>query len=446
MEVVVRLLFVGDVHLGRRPARLPVDMADYGIRESELTPAAAWRTCVDFALRESVDALVFAGDVVDGVEDRFEAYGHLKSGVERLVAGGIEVFGVAGNHDVEALPRLAEQIPQFRLVGAGGRWETALVAGEGAGVRLVGWSFPTLRVSQDPLETFDLARDDALATLGVLHCDVDAGRSVYAPVRRSRLAEVPVDAWFLGHIHKPSALSDPFPIGYLGCLVGMAPRDDGVRGPWLVTVEGPGLVRAEQVPLAPLRWESIEVAASRVDALLEGRGDLDVESIEDAVFAVTKDALAAVRERLEDAVPRAVGSRIIWTGETRFGAAIASNAEDPSRWPHETWDGAHFFVSKMRDDSAPALDLEQLSRGNDPLALLARRVLLLERGGEAARPLIEAGARALGEAQSAPRWRGTQAELEDEERVRALLLRAGRRSLATLAEQRTNGAHAGIDA
>jgi exonuclease SbcD len=224
--MVARLLFIGDMHLGRTPSRLPDDLEELGLRRSELGPAAAWRASIDHALSSEVDAVVLAGDVVEGIDDRFEAYRDLKAGALRLAAAGIPLIGVAGNHDVEALPRLARQIPAFRLLGAAGRWETVDVATHsGVPLRLLGWSFPAQRVERNPLDSLDLesARQRGVATLGVLHCDVDAGSSRYAPVSSRALAALPVDGFLLGHVHRPDRLEGDRPQGYLGSLVGLDP-------------------------------------------------------------------------------------------------------------------------------------------------------------------------------------------------------------------------------
>ncbi|HVS17599.1 MAG TPA: metallophosphoesterase, partial [Planctomycetota bacterium] len=117
------ILFVGDVHLGRRPARVP-DLAGEGIDTRELSPRAAFEAVVREARARSVDAVVFLGDVVDREEHFLEAWGTLRQGVAELLEDGIAVLAVAGNHDVVALPRLADEIEGFRLIGRGGVWET----------------------------------------------------------------------------------------------------------------------------------------------------------------------------------------------------------------------------------------------------------------------------------------------------------------------------------
>ena len=116
------IVLVGDMHLGRRPANLPDDLAEHDVAPAELTPAAAWRRVVDRTIAMRADALVLAGDVVESENARFEAFGPLHDGVRRLVEAGVAVFAVAGNHDVEALPRLARSIEAFRLIGPNGTW------------------------------------------------------------------------------------------------------------------------------------------------------------------------------------------------------------------------------------------------------------------------------------------------------------------------------------
>ena len=394
----MKLLCVGDVHLGRQPARLPAELADE-LKASELGPAAAWRLTVDLALRDEVDAVLLAGDVVEQEDDFYEAYGDLRRGVDRLAAAGIRVLAVSGNHDVQVLPRLADAVPGFQLLGRRGAWEVERVAGrDGRSVQVLGWSFPERRVSTSPFAAHELpaALDPAAGpVIGLLHCDRDAPGSPYAPVRSAELEGAPADAWLLGHIHKPDRLAPPRPIGYLGSLTGLDPGEAGPRGPWRLVCDGPELA-VEHLPLAPLRWEEVEVA-------LDGLG-----SAEDA-HALAVSALDTLHERLaaERFRPRAVGCRLRFTGRTAHRRAVERSlaADDPRRL-HHARDDVLYFVHDWRMEAGPALDLDDLARGADPPALLARKVLLL---------------------------RGPPDDPE-----RQALLAGARRRLASLAERRRN--------
>ena len=125
MDDRAAILAIGDVHLGTKCSGVPDVVSSWGIHLEELTPAAALELSVDLAIEQKVDAVLFAGDVVESTNARFEAMPPLEASARRLLGAGIEVIAVAGNHDVEALPRLASLLDGFTLLGAGGRWESS---------------------------------------------------------------------------------------------------------------------------------------------------------------------------------------------------------------------------------------------------------------------------------------------------------------------------------
>ena len=88
----MKLLCAADLHLGRRPSRLHDQVAADGLLADALTPEAAWRALVDFALAERVQAVLLAGDLLDDENDFYGAFGDLQAGVERLIAGGVSVL------------------------------------------------------------------------------------------------------------------------------------------------------------------------------------------------------------------------------------------------------------------------------------------------------------------------------------------------------------------
>jgi len=116
-----------------------------------LGPAEAWRRTVQAALDVGVAAVVLAGDVVEREDDFFEAFRVLSTGTKHLTEGGIAVLGVAGNHDVKVLPRLAKQIKSFRLLGANGNWEHHRIEDGRDSIVLWGWSFPRPQVLNSPI-------------------------------------------------------------------------------------------------------------------------------------------------------------------------------------------------------------------------------------------------------------------------------------------------------
>ena len=419
--MATRLLAIGDLHLGRRPGRVDRHL-DPG---EQLTPAAAWSACVETAITGGADAVVLTGDVVEDSDDLYEAYPDLARGVRRLDEHGIAVAAVSGNHDGRVLPRLADAIPAFRLLGREGRWERAEIAG----VELLGWSFPGATATDNPLRDGVPPRLGGGARIGLLHCDRDQTGSRYAPVRSAELAAADADAWLLGHIHAPDALAGPRPMGYLGSAMGLDPGEPGPRGPWWISVRSPGHVDAEQVPLAPLRWEPLGVDATGI-------------AEPEALHARTAEAVAALHDRLsaEGARPRAVGCRLRVTGRPEPGARLEGEPGTAglARFQDER-DGIRYFVEGVRLATEPALDLERLAQGSDPLALLARRLLILRRPADdperaelirRARPELEALARRRA-------FWDLEAGTLDETRIAEALERASRQALDALLAQGT---------
>ncbi len=431
--MVLELLFVGDVHLGRRPGHIPRGLqAEGGPTPGALGPVVAWQRTVEFALARRVDAVVLAGDVIDDDDDFFEAYAPLRDGVARLIDRGVPVFAVAGNHDVDVLPRLAKAVPDFRLLGAGGVWEAVeLVAerhdgatvapGEGdPGATLLGWSFPERRVAVSPLAGLPEIEGARRPVLGVLHCDRDQAASPYAPVSSAELERAAVDAWLLGHIHVPDSLDGRRPIGYLGSLTALDPTETGPRGPWVVTVDG-ATVTAEQAPLAPLRWEHVELDASDWDS----PGDAEVSLVAEL------EALAAGVTGA-GATPAALGCRIALVGQVDPHLSMAAVIERVEgrvlRCP-----GTFAFVDTVTDLTSPAVDLAALARGSDPPSVLARKLLVLDGGPSAERDALIGAARGEIEAERARRaWGMLELAPVADADVLSLLRSAGRRSLGAL--------------
>jgi len=369
--VATRLLCAGDIHIGRRPTGLSPEAEDQ-VDRSALTPAAVWRRVVETAIELRVDAVLLAGDVVEQRDDVYEALGTLSAGVKRLVAEGIEVIGVAGNHDGVVLPRLADAIPEFQLLGRDGTWSSVTIKSEnGPDTRILGWSFSGEHVASDPLIDLPPSPDDDLPTLGLLHCDRDASGSRYAPVRASALDEADADAWLLGHIHKPDPLRGPRPVGYLGALTALDPSDEGPRGPWLVEVSGNGRVEARHLTLAPLRFEPISIDVSGLDDA-EGLPRL-VTSAVDRLHA----QVGAAEYR-----PRAVGLRLRLEGRSALRAAIGARSTllPDLVLKHDSID---YFVQKVTNAIRPARNLEEIAAGGtDPYSLLAAKLLILDRHPE----------------------------------------------------------------
>jgi predicted phosphodiesterase len=377
-----------------------------------------------------VDAVVLTGDVVDESNKFYEAFSALQAGVGRLVDADIPILAVSGNHDFDVLPRIADQIPEFHLLGRGGIWQDFILEIDGTpAARLQGWSFPSRHVSDNALTEYVEPSAD-LPTIGVLHCDCDVPTSTYGPVALTELkAKSPV-AWLLGHIHKPSWLSESYPLVlYPGSLQGLDPGEPGVHGAWLITLGGEHAPKAELVPLAPLRWEQIELSLNSVD---------DEDSLQRAVVSALSERFQQIRSELGHT--RWVGCRLRFVGRTALHRHLSSLVADVQSKLRPEFEDVGFFVEGVEDLSRPDIPLEDIACSKDLAGLLARRVLTLERQDppDVYRKLIDAGKRSVDDARSRVQFTSLSGGevTSGEDQVRDLLLRAGLRALEELLAQK----------
>lgn len=394
----MKILCAADVHIGRRPSRLP-ERIDTG----SLSCARAWEAIVDRAISEKVDLLLVAGDLVDEKNRYYEAAGPVEAGVRALADAGIELIAVAGNHDHDTLPWLANRFPpeEFRMLGAGGRWERHTIVRDGRPVlHIDGWSFPTRVVQSDPLEGHPAHPHDGVPVLGLLHADLDQTVSRHAPVALSRLRALPVDFWLLGHIHRAAlrSLEGAASVLYPGSPQAMDPGEPGLHGPWLLEIDAGGAMEARQLPLSTVRYDSVDVSV----AGLEG---------EDGLAEAHQRISAAVHDRAREVESEAgplryLSLRVRLTGRTALHGPLQnedwSAADDLEARQGEIT----ALVERVVPATAPGFDLAELARGHDAPGMLARLVLGLDSGAlqPEEQALVTATMRSVGEVERTPRF------------------------------------------
>ena len=149
---------------------------------------------------------------------------------------------------------------------------------------------------------------------------------------------------------------------------GLDPGEPGQHGPWLIKVESARVARVEQIPLAPLRWETLTVDLSELGSAVEA-----------------KDRLLTQTRWLDESVSvsagasNAVGLRVVLAGRTRFGASARAEIDSEDR--EDVYRGSgnrRYFIETIVSDTRPEIDLGELARRADPPGLLARRLLWLE--------------------------------------------------------------------
>ena len=370
----LRILCAADLHIGRRPSRLPE--AWQGGRISGTT---AWRDLVDYALKEGADLVLLAGDVVDRPNRSFEAYGPLNAGLERLKEGGVPVVAVAGNHDFDTLPDLATEVGDGHLVvlGRRGRWERWTLRNDEGEPQLHvdGWSFPQKHHAEDPTRGYESgegATGDGVPVVGLLHADLDQADSPYAPVASATLRGHPVDTWILGHVHSPTLHEHPgsAPILYPGSLQALDPGEGGTHGAWMVEIGRDRAPSFSHIPLSGAHYATVEIDVEGIDE----PGELNAR-----VRSALTQHLSGLAEE-EPEFLRVACCRVRLTGRSalhnRLGDVLEGIEDfDPGG---QAKDIRLSVDSRLVIDTRPALDLEDLSRGSDAPAHLAGLLLATE--------------------------------------------------------------------
>ncbi len=427
----VTILCTGDIHLGRHPTRIPSE-----IDGQPFSPRTIWQRTVQAAIDEPVDAVVITGDIVDRENRYFEAYGAFENAAKTLDEAGIPLIVVGGNHDFDVLPRMIHDLnlDHLHLLGEDGSWERWTLHRDGTPLaHFEGWSFPSEHILSSPLADYDLdpTSDDA-PVLGILHADLDTPESDYAPVPTSELIDAPVDAWLLGHIHKPTIHreNDPF-IFYPGSPQPLSPKETGQHGPWMLNATAAGDIQPQQRPLASIRYDTLDVDA---------QGAKDAKAIPPRVSKTLEEHIKANIDTgpLELYLPR-----IHLTGRAQGHAQIQRARDELTHQLALKIGTLPVHVESLEIHTKPAVDLHDLAQGNTPVASLAQLLLDLESGGPEAyeqEPLVQEAMEAMRTAHGASTYnllrREGWTDPPDREQAAGMVKRQARLLLDTLLDQK----------
>ena len=121
-------------------------------------------------------------------------------------------------------------------------------------------------------------------------------------------------------------------------------------------------------PLAALQWAHVTIP-------------LDGATTDSAVEQAVTGAIQGVNQEVHTLAGRvrAVGCRLRFTGRTTMHRAMPSLAARLVEDYRPSFDGISYFVESAEDETRPDVALEEIARSNDPVGLLAERLLVLDR-------------------------------------------------------------------
>ena len=363
----LKILATADIHVGRRPSKVS-DPDD----AQRFSAARMWEAIVDRAIHEDVSLVALAGDIVDHDNRFFEATGPLERGLARLADHDIHTYAVAGNHDYDVLPRIAEAIgsEHFHLLGRGGSWEEAIFAPGGRPLaRIHGWSFPAEHVQTSPMANYDLTADDHLPTVGLLHADLDVPQSDYAPVMLSELQSPAVTLWLVGHVHRPKRYQTNLSAEIVcpGSPQAMDPGETGEHGPWMIEIDGPNRLEVKQLAMSKVRYDRLAVDLTGVETK---------EDFELRIAGSSGEHLSAVAK---DGGPlEFLSLRLELIGRTPLCSRLDEHIQPLQEQFQRSAGSVTATVDKVINNTAPPIDLDELAKKHDPPGVLAGTLLDLQ--------------------------------------------------------------------
>lgn len=365
IRMAVKFLVTGDLHMGRRSAR--IDAAS-----DLLSTKNTWLNIVDYAIKNGIDSVILTGDVVDRDNRYFEASGPLVEGLSILNKNNIPTYIISGNHDFDVLPQILDttDLEGVSLLGRDAKWESLFFEKGGEKIQLIGWSFPSQHVRYNPMDTFpaDMARED-MPTLVLLHGDIYNTNSSYAPIEIDRLKALRnIEAVLLGHIHKSDILNETTPlIFYTGSPHALSPKERGAHGPYTITSEN-GAISYKKVPLSPVRYEELNVDVSNITDEEELRKSLNIAIREFVSDLDETDHLAFL------------SLDILLSGKNNKIREIKLWSHNISEFTFR--EDFEVSVRKIEYDIEPQIDIDSLLNNPSYLGILANAIKDIKEGRE----------------------------------------------------------------
>ena len=251
-----RFIHCADLHLGSRFVGIASLDPEKGRRMKGST-FSALNNIVKKAKQESVDFVVFSGDIFD---DGNETPLTRVSFADALRDIGVPCYIAYGNHDYAR--RWADSIPLPKNAFVFPDEATCFhyPSEEDCTAKIYGISHSVRHVSRDL--TDGIKGDSGIFCLAAVHCDVDppaGSEAAYAPCSLRSLLNKGIDYWALGHIHKRSVLNEYPHVVYPGNTQGRDVGESGRKGAYLVTVRDGRISDMSFFQTGDIVWETVEM-------------------------------------------------------------------------------------------------------------------------------------------------------------------------------------------
>lgn len=319
---------------------------------------------VQLCLDEQAAFLIVAGDLFDHDWKDFNTALFVVKQFQILDRAGIPVYVIRGNHDSRA--EMSLQVPwpssgRFKLYHHK-QAETVVLPEHGVAIH--GMSFAERHVRENLLPKYP-APLSGLLNIGILHTNATGNEehATYAPCSVKELVDKGYQYWALGHVHQYQVLNAaPCHVVYSGNTQGRHIRETGAKGCAVVTVESGEIESINFVPTDVLRWKELTLELSAPQRLDDLYDLVSVRLQEELVAADGR--LLGVRLRIQGgcAAHRQLSSDVARReAEAALRARVGEISDD-------------VWLEKIKWQTRPQLDREQLKEGQDFIGELLREV------------------------------------------------------------------------
>ncbi len=370
----MKFIHAADIHL---------DSALRGLERYEGAPVEEIRSAtrrafdnlVQLAIDEQVDFVLLAGDLYDGDWRDYNTGLYFVRQMQRLHAGSIPVFIVAGNHDAASQITKSLRLPDNVTLFSTRKPETVIL--DDLGVAIHGQGFSTRAVTEDLSQGYPQG-DAQLFNIGLLHTSLDGkpGHEPYAPCTIDGLRSRGYDYWALGHVHKREVISEDPWIVFPGNVQGRHIRETGPKGCTLVSVDNGVVGSVEHVDLDVMRWARCEVDVSTNDSM-------------DDLY---EDVRMRLQQIVDEADGRPVAVRIVLQGNTPLHSQLHAgmeNLKQEFRALCNGFGGAGMWLEKLSLKSAPSPGDDEIVSNDEALGSLLGVIRKLEVDDAAAASLLD---------------------------------------------------------
>jgi DNA repair exonuclease SbcCD nuclease subunit len=368
-----RFIHTGDIHLDS-PLQGLSGQTGAAAERIRTATRAAFANLVEYAIDETADFFIIAGDLYDGDWRDYQTGLFFVGQMGRLAQANIPVFLIFGNHDAESQITKRLTLPENVRVFSSRKPQTFEL--KGLRVALHGQSFRQRDISENLVPAYPAPVHGSF-NIGILHTGLGGmgGHANYAPCSLDDLVNKGYDYWALAHVHQSAVLHQQPYIVFCGNLQGRHIRETGPKSAYFVTVEDGQVSELLPVESDVVRWTRIPVTVDNSDNATDVVGKIG-RAIEHAAADASGGRLLACRieltgrTKLHDyllcsrdqlgaearAAALALGEEAAWVERLVIGTEPPTRTSTAAR--QDATDGAAEIISEASNDAELRAQLE----------------------------------------------------------------------------------------